>query len=214
MTKRTFSGDNRWQQPTVHGTANLCSACQVTFENGASRSPKWNTACFGHVWYLLKSLTGDDLDFVISTLPWTVRYWWFHDNAEIPAVAYGKMMPTTSAGDCVMPVFQDVTCVRNKMTERLKSKNIRGRDLVYFLPKHFVPTISCPMGCLIFPDNKAEFIGYQHLYASKLRKNYTSFSAKKVTFRHSRGDWPSASTFLKKPTSAGLYISEKGGEQE
>jgi hypothetical protein len=67
------------------------------------------------------------------------------------------------------------------------------------------------MGCLLFPDEKAEFIGYQHLYASKLKRNYTSFQANKMTFQHARGNWPSASTFMKRPTAAGLYMSEKGG---
>jgi hypothetical protein len=217
MKKRLYSGDVRWQQGATrldqdpendglpgdrsHASVRLCAACQETFKNDASIQPKWTSSCYGHIWYLLKSCTGEDLDFVISTLPWSVRYWWFHKEADIPSAAYAKMMPRRTGNNCIEPVFQDVTPVRNKLKERLGGSNIRGRNLIRLLPKHF-------------PDDKAEFIGYQHLYASKLKRNYTSFLANKMTFQHSRGNWPSASTFMKRPTAAGLYMSEKGGNKE
>jgi hypothetical protein len=211
--KRMSCGDDRWQAGNDQATVNLCSACRETFSSDAVGSPKWNSACFGHVWRELNSYTGQDLNFLVSTLPWSIRYWWFHKHAEISSSAYAKMMPRKTTQDCVQPVFQDVTPVRDKMRDRLGEK-ITARDLVYFLPKHFLPTIECPMGCLLFPEEKADFIGLQHLYAGKLKKNYTRFRAKKITFRGARGNWPSASTFMKKPTLPGLYVSKEGGNGE
>jgi hypothetical protein len=175
------------------------------------KEPKWASTCFAHVWYLLSSCSGVDLDVVISSLPWSVRYWWHHSRAALTEDVRMKMLPSTGANKCVKPVFQDVTHVRNKLLERLHGSDIRGRDIIRLLGKHCVPNIICPMGCLMFPDDDAQMIGYQHLYASMLSVDYSHFRAKKSTFVGAYPDWPCEGTFLKKPIAAGLYVSSDGG---
>jgi hypothetical protein len=157
-------------------------------------------------------MTGSDLDFVISTLPWSVRYWWHHDNAAIPVEVKRKMLPMTGTNECVPPVFQDVTLVRNKLKERLEGSDIRGRDLIRLLGKHCLPNVVCPMGCLMFPDDSASFLGYQHLFAAVLSRDYRHFGANKSSFTGAYPDWPCAGSFLNKPIAAGLYMSKDGGE--
>ena len=203
---RKFAGHRGWIS-NEEGTANLCQPCRLSCDRVVARNPDWKNACYGHIWYLLNSRTGQDLDFVIATLPWSVRYWWYHEYCELPEAVYDKMF----GRDCVLPTFQDITRVRNKMHERLDGFDIRGHDLVTLAGKHCLPNIQCPMGCLLLPDDEAQFVGYHQLFASKLQSKYRYFSGDRRYFIGARADWPSIKTFLHQPVLAGLYMDKKGG---
>lgn len=192
------------------GYVKLCCACRESCLK-TNRNPKWATTCYAHVWHLLNTSTGEDLDFIVSSLPWSVRYWWHHKNASLPDVVQMKMLPKTGANKCVEPAFFDVTHLRNHMKERLQGSDIRGRDLINLLGKHYMANIMCPFGCALFPDEDALLVGYQHLYAGRLKRDYKHFGAKMSTFVGAYPNWPCKATFMDEPVAAGLYISKEGG---